>query len=422
MSERKVLNKYYPPDFDPSKIPKVHAPKNKKFIVRLMAPCNMRCKTCGEYIYQGKKFNARKEDVLDMNYLGLRIYRFYIKCPKCVAEISFRTDPESTDYVVEAGATRNFEAVKLLDAEEKRLKKQREDEEANNPMKVLENRTKDSKQEMDIMENIEELRELNTRQADVDHFGILREKEEDMRRRQEEDDEAEIRIFGKSSEKIMKRLDDSESEDEETPVQRIKSSNFKRPTDFIHEDIDNASTQNTKKQKVWDRSVGQLSTSSLSSLVKIKKAPKHNKPATMVVKSSATPGTNAGNKTIYGNLQERPEPDNTKAIKELHGQPIVTDQSTVNSEQSTVNLSNNSAQGSVNLLKVDYVQSNINKSKVESDLTNDDTSVILMAHIKEGMVKKNELKERTTVRASGLGLDLLGGYSDSDDSNSDASN
>ena len=38
-----------------------------------------RCTTCGEYIYKGRKFNSRKEDVDDMNHLGLRIYRFYIK-------------------------------------------------------------------------------------------------------------------------------------------------------------------------------------------------------------------------------------------------------------------------------------------------------------------------------------------------------
>ena len=91
MSERKVLNKYYPPDFDPSKVPKSKVKRNATFEIRLMAPCNMRCTTCGEYIYkvmkmifpakynlypsQGRKFNARKEDVDDMNYLGLRIYR-----------------------------------------------------------------------------------------------------------------------------------------------------------------------------------------------------------------------------------------------------------------------------------------------------------------------------------------------------------
>ena len=52
MSERKVLNKYYPPDFDPSKIPTVKGNRNATFIIRVMAPCNMRCTTCGEYIYK----------------------------------------------------------------------------------------------------------------------------------------------------------------------------------------------------------------------------------------------------------------------------------------------------------------------------------------------------------------------------------
>ncbi len=41
MSERKVLTKYYPPDFDPSKITRQRGPKNagpKLMTVRLMAP------------------------------------------------------------------------------------------------------------------------------------------------------------------------------------------------------------------------------------------------------------------------------------------------------------------------------------------------------------------------------------------------
>lgn len=49
-----------------------------------------RCDNCGEYIYKGKKFNSRKEDVEDEYYLGLRIFRFYIKCPRCVSEIAFK--------------------------------------------------------------------------------------------------------------------------------------------------------------------------------------------------------------------------------------------------------------------------------------------------------------------------------------------
>ncbi|KAI6072134.1 Coiled-coil domain-containing protein 94-like protein [Aix galericulata] len=214
-----------------------------------MAPFNMRCKTCGEYIYKGKKFNARKETVQNEVYLGLPIFRFYIKCTRCLAEITFKvkgaggsserwehgvcpypvgkglpnpaeaksqrvlmlsplcvslehdeglglTDPENTDYTMEHGATRNFQAEKLLEEEEKRMQKEREEEELNNPMKVLENRTKDSKLEMEVLENLQELKELNQRQANVDFEAMLRqykEYEEEQKRREQEEDEQEMK-------------------------------------------------------------------------------------------------------------------------------------------------------------------------------------------------------------------------------------
>lgn len=37
---------------------------------------------------------------------------------------------------MEHGATRNFQAEKLIEEEEKRIQQEREDEELNNPMKV----------------------------------------------------------------------------------------------------------------------------------------------------------------------------------------------------------------------------------------------------------------------------------------------
>ncbi|XP_063085262.1 splicing factor YJU2 isoform X2 [Cavia porcellus] len=216
MSERKVLNKYYPPDFDPSKIPKLKLPKDRQYVVRLMAPFNMRCKTCGEYIYKGKKFNARKETVQNEVYLGLPIFRFYIKCTRCLAEITFKTDPENTDYTMEHGATRNFQAEKLLEEEEKRVQKEREDEELNNPMKVLENRTKDSKLEMEVLENLQELKDLNQRQAQVDFEAMLRLhrlSEEELRRQQEEEDEQETAAL-LEEQRRLRLLEDSDSEDE----------------------------------------------------------------------------------------------------------------------------------------------------------------------------------------------------------------
>lgn len=123
MSERKVLNKYYPPDFDPTKLPKLNRERNKQFVIRIMAPFSMQCKTCGEYIYKGRKFNSRMETAEGEDYLGLRIYRFHIRCTKCIAVITFKTDPENTDYLMEHGATRLFEAWKKLEQQTAKVNK-----------------------------------------------------------------------------------------------------------------------------------------------------------------------------------------------------------------------------------------------------------------------------------------------------------
>lgn len=167
----------------------------QKITVRLMAPFNMRCVTCGEYIYKGKKFNARKEDVEDQTYLGIRIYRFYIKCTRCLQEISFKTDPQNTDYEIEAGATRNFMALKLAEEQAKREEDDLKEEEASNPMKLLENRTQQSRNEIELLESLEELKDLNRRQLRVDYDTLLeqfntteteREREERLERMDEE--------------------------------------------------------------------------------------------------------------------------------------------------------------------------------------------------------------------------------------------
>lgn len=201
MSERKVLNKYYPPDFDASKLPRVKRDKNRQFTIRLMAPFNMRCKTCGEYIYRGKKFNARKEDVIGKLHLGIQIYRFYIKCTKCLAEITFLTDPENQDYEMENGAIRNFESIRLAEKQAEVEAKQKKDEEENNPMKILENRTRDSRREMAVLETLEDLRELNAANAGIDPKILITAEEEynkqlEILQKQEDEDEIK-RMFSK---------------------------------------------------------------------------------------------------------------------------------------------------------------------------------------------------------------------------------
>jgi Saf4/Yju2 protein len=173
MSERKVLNKYIPPNFDPEKIPKARMVKGKQHIVRLMAPFSMRCKTCGEYIYKGRKFNARKETVLGEDYLGIKIFRFYIRCTLCAAEITFKTDPQHSDYVAEHGATRNTEPWRE-EATAKTVRDQmRAEEEARNPMKSLELKSVDAKKEMQLMEALDDIRAMNARAEKVQPEDVL---------------------------------------------------------------------------------------------------------------------------------------------------------------------------------------------------------------------------------------------------------
>ena len=175
MGERKVLNKYIPPDFDPSKIPRSKAPrgaKNGQIKVRMMLPMTICCNTCGEFIVKGTKFNARKEDVVGEDYLGIRIFRFYFRCTRCSAELAMKTDPKNSDYVVEAGASRNYEMWK--DTTEDDEAKAKAMDEAGNEMRALENRTEESKREMDIMAALDEMRSLNARHAGVSNADALR--------------------------------------------------------------------------------------------------------------------------------------------------------------------------------------------------------------------------------------------------------
>ncbi|NXH28677.1 YJU2 factor, partial [Myiagra hebetior] len=258
MSERKVLNKYYPPDFDPAKIPKLRLPKDCQYVVRLMAPFNMRCKTCGEYIYKGKKFSARKETVQNEVYLGLPIFRFYIKCTWCLAEITFKTDPKNMDYTMEHGATRNFQVEKLLE-EEKRMQKEREEEELNNPMKVLENRTKDSKLEMEVLESLQELKELNQRQANMDFEAMLKQHkglEEEQRRKEQEEDEQEMKAILEQAQSCQ-LLVDSDS-DEELAKSHLNSRAQTKPMDILQEEHQPQSKK--LRTESWERSMGKLST------------------------------------------------------------------------------------------------------------------------------------------------------------------
>ncbi|PIN10264.1 hypothetical protein CDL12_17147 [Handroanthus impetiginosus] len=126
-----------------------------------MLPIRIRCSTCGNYIYKGTKFNSREEDVVGETYLGIQLFRFHFMCIKYSAEITFKTDPKNSDYVIESC--------------------------------IKENRTLEPKKEMDILAASDEMELMKSRQATVSVDAVLEAPQcinEKKERKLEEKDEA----------------------------------------------------------------------------------------------------------------------------------------------------------------------------------------------------------------------------------------
>ncbi|KAL1221207.1 hypothetical protein V5N11_011009 [Cardamine amara subsp. amara] len=173
MGERKVPNKYYPPNFDPKKIPRIRKPKNQQKKIRYMLPFRVRCNTCGNYMSEGTKFNCCEEDVIGETYVGIKIHRFYFKCTNCCAELILKTDPQNSSYVVESGAT----LVKDQREEEKQA------DENVDAISSLEKRTLVSKREIEVMAALDEMK---SRRMSVSVESML----EALSRRNEEEEYA----------------------------------------------------------------------------------------------------------------------------------------------------------------------------------------------------------------------------------------
>ena len=83
-------------------------------------------------------------------------------------------------------------ALKLAEEQAEREEKAEKEDEATNPMKVLEKRTQASRHEMAVLEALEELKELNQRQVKPDYETMLHKfdpiPESDIVNQEEEDE------------------------------------------------------------------------------------------------------------------------------------------------------------------------------------------------------------------------------------------
>ncbi|CAA3027020.1 tyrosine--tRNA ligase 1, cytoplasmic [Olea europaea subsp. europaea] len=126
------------------------------------------------------------------------------------------TDPQNSDYIVESGATRNFEPWRAEDKVIDEEKNRRNVEEMGDAMKSLENRTLDSKREMDILATLDEMKSMKSRHAPVSVDAMLealQHSNEAKERKLKEEDEALMKAVFKLA--VIRRIDDEDIDDEE---------------------------------------------------------------------------------------------------------------------------------------------------------------------------------------------------------------
>lgn len=142
----------------------------------------------------------------------MKVFRFYIKCTLCSQEITFKTDPKNADFTPEHGATRTFDNWSEADPEGRAgaLPTAAEDDEddpereARDAMAELERSQEASRREMEIMDELADLRSRNAR-VDTSKVGDdpeallaklheerLSREEEERRKREAEEDDAEV--------------------------------------------------------------------------------------------------------------------------------------------------------------------------------------------------------------------------------------
>lgn len=176
MSERKALNKYYPPDFDPSKIKRIKKNKNNDSNngsdSRIMLPMTIRCVSCNTFLYSGKKFNAKKYK-LNETYHGISVYQFSINCTLCKNNITFKTDPQNTNYVVTSGAVKLYDTIQDLVIKQKNDKQQQQDDIDSDILKKLENEQLKHNQKAELDNEIQSLYDQSNVLNNVDNKYVM---------------------------------------------------------------------------------------------------------------------------------------------------------------------------------------------------------------------------------------------------------
>eukprot|EP00163_Fabomonas_tropica_P012380 TRINITY_DN23656_c0_g1_i1.p1 TRINITY_DN23656_c0_g1~~TRINITY_DN23656_c0_g1_i1.p1 ORF type:complete len:315 (+),score=45.30 TRINITY_DN23656_c0_g1_i1:128-1072(+) len=247
MSDRKAVNKYYPPDWRPEhgSINTYHnshplrdrARKLKSegiLVVRFETPWNMWCLGCDEHIGKGVRYNAQKKKA--GKYHTTTIWSFRMKCHLCPQWFEIQNDPANTDFKIISGCRRKVETweagpaegtIKLADEEEK--------QKLEDPMYRLEHGEADKKRAADTRHVLTRLQEERDSRGKDDYATLS-----SLRRKFRNEKKARASRDITERQNLLKRPLLPSSTQDEAVIQRTK---FARTVTRDHSHIQRASTR-----------------------------------------------------------------------------------------------------------------------------------------------------------------------------------
>ncbi|KAJ3389308.1 hypothetical protein HDU84_008855 [Entophlyctis sp. JEL0112] len=259
-AERKATNKYYPPDWDPSKgsintFVGQHPLRERArkldqgiLIIRFEMPFSIWCEGCENHIGKaaailGVRYNAEKKKI--GNYYSTPIWQFRMKCHLCSSWIEIHTDPKNAAYQIISGARKREEDYSPEDNETIALKDAKEAERLQDPMYKLEQGNRDIQKAIISKSAIADMLEYNEKMW-KDPFSMSQKTEKKIR-----EDEAKESAAIKDKHRLLIDILPATKEDELV----AKSTDFGVKKD----------PQNQLKESVLSRSI--FPSASSSSLV-----------------------------------------------------------------------------------------------------------------------------------------------------------
>lgn len=176
------MNKYYPPDWDPSKGTATQFHKKKKhqsqkhlsteYLLlepdlhelhrertgtdtqlqpgrkksRIELPYNMWCDGCNRHLAKNLRFNSEKRQV--GNYYRTAIWEFQFTCPSCPQIIVLQSDPKNQDYIITSGAKKQSTSLNKEDDSNEKI----------NPFSILERKVEVEEENKILKPKVEQIK------------------------------------------------------------------------------------------------------------------------------------------------------------------------------------------------------------------------------------------------------------------------